>query len=87
MSPRGQGHPPLVLTLTGSCVAQPADSVHVLTFKSSARVLVAQSVTIENPTDKSWFIAPVLKGDHWHGGAELQVRVGDMRLFVILYHT
>lgn len=64
-------------------MAQPADSVHVLTFKSSARVLVAQAVTIENPTDKNWFIAPVLKGDHWHGGAELQVRVG-MRLHVIL---
>ncbi|CAM9881994.1 unnamed protein product, partial [Laminaria digitata] len=62
-----QGHAPLALTLTGSCMAQPADSVHVLTFKSSARVLVAQSVTIENPTDKSWFISPVLKGDHWHG--------------------
>ena len=55
----------------------------VLTFKSRARVPVAQSVTIENPTDKNWFIAPVLKGDHWHGGAELQVRLG-VRLYMML---
>lgn len=72
-----QGHPPLALTLTGSCVPQPADSVHLLSFRSRARVPTAQSVTIENPTDKNWFIAPVLKGDHWQGAGQLQVRVND----------
>ncbi|CAM9826263.1 unnamed protein product [Ectocarpus sp. 8 AP-2014] len=69
-----EGHPPLVLTLTGSCVSQPSDSVHLLSFKSRARVAAAQSVSLENPTDKNWFITPVLKGEHWQGAGQLQVR-------------
>ncbi|CAM9969659.1 unnamed protein product, partial [Ectocarpus sp. 13 AM-2016] len=67
------GHPPLALTLTGSCVSQPSDSVHLLSFKSRARVATAQSVSLENPTDKNWFITPVLKGEHWQGAGELQI--------------
>lgn len=69
-----KGHPPLALTLTGSCVSQPSDSVHLLSFKSRARVAAAQSVSLENPTDKNWFITPVLKGEHWQGAGQLQVR-------------
>lgn len=56
-------------------MSQPSDSVHVLSFKSRARVAAAQSVTLENPTDKNWFITPVLKGDHWQGAGQLQVRL------------
>ncbi|CAM9387157.1 unnamed protein product, partial [Sphacelaria rigidula] len=67
------GHTPLALTLTGSCVPQPADCVHLLSFTSRARVTATESVTIENPTDKNWFISPVLKGEHWNGAGQLQV--------------
>lgn len=63
----------MALTLTGSCVSQPSDSVHVLSFKSRARVAASQSVTLENLTDKNWFITPVLKGEHWQGAGQLQV--------------
>lgn len=70
---RRQGHPSLALTLTGSCVPQPADCVHLLSFNSRARVPATKSVTIENPSEKTWFISPVLKGEHWQGAAQLQV--------------
>ena len=56
-------------------MSQPSDSVHVLSFTSRARVAAAQSVTLENPTEKSWFITPVLKGEHWQGAGQLQVRL------------
>ena len=55
-------------------MSQPSDSIHVLSFKSRARVAAAQSVTLENPTEKNWFITPVLKGEHWQGAGQLQVR-------------
>lgn len=54
-------------------MSQPSDSVHVLSFKSRARVAAGQLVNLENPTDKNWFITPVLKGEHWQGAGQLQV--------------
>ncbi|CAM9618665.1 unnamed protein product, partial [Choristocarpus tenellus] len=68
-----EGNAPLKVTLTGSCMPQPADSVHVLSFSSRARQGETKEVELTNPTDKPWFISPVLKAEHWRGAGEVQV--------------
>jgi hydrocephalus-inducing protein len=63
----------LQLACTGVCVAQPSDSVHALQFTAPVRQQHSQSVTLSNPSDKPWYIEPVVKGVHYEGAAQLCV--------------
>lgn len=59
------GHGPLFLACTGSCVALPSKSVSTIQFFSIARKEEVKTISIANPTDKPWYLSPVLKGLHW----------------------
>ncbi|CAM9698611.1 unnamed protein product, partial [Chrysoparadoxa australica] len=76
---------PLNLTCTGSCVVQPADSIHELAFSSRVRQPEAKSVSLSNPTDKQWYLAPVLKGEHWHGDSEIQVPAKGQASYEVVF--
>jgi hydrocephalus-inducing protein len=67
------GCPPLTVTCSGACIAQPDESVQTLSFKSLARKSEIKSIKLSNPTDKDWFISPSLSGDHWQTPFEIKV--------------
>merc|ERR1711871_1485239 len=57
----------------GVCISQPDDSVQTISFKSLARKAEVKSVKLSNPTDKDWYIAPSMRGDHWKVPVETKV--------------
>ncbi|KAG5176525.1 hypothetical protein JKP88DRAFT_256749 [Tribonema minus] len=63
----------LALACTGISVEQPEESVIKLAFDARVRQTQTQSVTLTNPTDRPWYIEPVVTGDHWSGDAQVSV--------------
>ena len=68
-----EGMSPLFLNCSGSCVPLPTTSVSNISFRSKARSAEVKSVTLNNNTDKPWYLHPVLKGVHWKGDEEVVV--------------
>jgi len=79
------GISPLQLTCSGTCIAQPSESVQTLRFDSLARKAEAKSVKIENPTEKDWYISPSLQGSDWKIPYELKVPAKGSADLVITY--
>nr|XP_032813560.1 hydrocephalus-inducing protein homolog isoform X3 [Petromyzon marinus] len=61
-----EGSPPLLLTLTGSCIDQ-LPSREVLNFRCPVRSRQTQTISLANRTNQRWVLRPVLKGEHWTG--------------------
>lgn len=79
------GISPLQLTCSGTCIAQPSESVQTLRFDSLARKAEAKSVKIDNPTEKDWYISPSLQGGDWKIPYELKVPAKGSADLVITY--
>jgi hydrocephalus-inducing protein len=67
------GLPPLALTCTGACIAQPDELTQTLQFSSLARKAESKAVKMTNPTDKDWFLSPSLNGENWRIPREVKV--------------
>merc|ERR1712072_1566890 len=52
------GAPPLFLTLSGACEAQPSDNVKEMEFETRVRGDDVKVVTISNPTTSAWVVKP-----------------------------
>lgn len=68
-----EGLGPLFLNCSGSCVPLPSTSVSSVCFQSKARSMEVKSINLVNPTDKPWYLHPVLKGVHWKGPDQVMV--------------
>ena len=79
------GISPLQLTCSGSCIAQPSESMQTLRFDSLARKAEAKSVKIDNPTEKDWYISPSLQGSDWKIPYEIKVPAKGSADLVITY--
>lgn len=60
-----EGVGPLTVTCTGACVSLPTKNVSLVQFSGRARKEEVKGVSLANPTDKPWYLQPVLKGTHW----------------------
>ena len=67
------GAPPLFVACSGRCVEQPPGAVETLAFSCAARGSEVRRVALRNPSDKPWFLTPVLAGGAWTCGGELAV--------------
>jgi hydrocephalus-inducing protein len=67
------GMTPLSVTCSGVCISQPSDSIQTLSFSSAARKEQVQSIKVNNPSDRDWYVQPSMRGDHWIRTPELKV--------------
>merc|ERR1711988_1293232 len=79
------GTNPLLLTCLGACVPQPDDTISELTSDGIARKAEVKQISIKNPTDKPWFLSPILTGDHWNCESEVKVPAGSTINFDVTY--
>ena len=79
------GSNPLMLTCLGACVPQPDDTISELVFDGLARKAEVKQVSIKNPTNQPWFLAPIMSGDHWSCSPEVQVPAGQTVNFDVTY--
>ena len=73
------------MTCLGACVPQPDDTISELTFDGIARKAEVKQISIKNPTDKPWFLSPILTGDHWNCESEVKVPAGSTINFDVTY--
>jgi hydrocephalus-inducing protein len=67
------GAPPLFLTLSGACEAQPSDNVKEMEFETRVRGDDVKVVTISNPTTSAWVVKPAITNEYWTGGTHLNI--------------
>ena len=79
------GISPLQLTCSGTCIAQPSESMQTLRFDSLARKPEVKNVKIDNPTEKDWYVSPSLLGKDWKIPYELKVPAKGSADLVITY--
>eukprot|EP00698_Gefionella_okellyi_P022526 TRINITY_DN7486_c0_g1_i1.p1 TRINITY_DN7486_c0_g1~~TRINITY_DN7486_c0_g1_i1.p1 ORF type:complete len:4186 (-),score=1237.39 TRINITY_DN7486_c0_g1_i1:99-12656(-) len=78
------GSAPLLLTLSGACVAPPTDA-KTLTFKTKVRQTAKETVTIPNKFDTAWKLKPSLDHEYWSGPDVVPVAAGASATYTIVY--
>lgn len=79
------GLAPIVLTCSGASIAQPNDSIVTLTFDVPVRSTQTKLIQLKNPTEKEWFVAPTITGDHWSVPNEIKIPIKSSADVVVTY--
>jgi hydrocephalus-inducing protein len=64
------GAEPVFLTLSGACVPQPAGDIKEVLFAARVRQESKQKVTLANPTQQLWRVAPTIDNEYWWGKSD-----------------
>lgn len=80
-----EGLDPLLLTLTGMCIAQPPQS-EVVKFSAPVRQKEVKSIPLTNRTLSKWVIRPVIENEYWTGPESITVDVGQTKTYELTYH-
>lgn len=80
-------HPPVTLTLTGGCTAQPTTKEVPQHFSCPVRSTDSKTLSITNKTNALWTLKPVIDAEYWSGPLTFTVEPQTMNKgYPISYH-
>ncbi|KAG8437289.1 hypothetical protein GDO86_008117 [Hymenochirus boettgeri] len=79
-----EGKKALKLTLSGSCVGLPATK-EVVSFQCHVRGKQTQTITLNNKTNLTWTLHPIIDGEQWTGPGIITVEAQQSRPYEITY--
>ncbi|XP_025999986.1 hydrocephalus-inducing protein-like isoform X2 [Astatotilapia calliptera] len=75
---------PITFTVTGSCIAT-STSREVVNFVCPVRGSHTQTLSVLNPTNQGYSIAPVIEGEHWSAALSVNFEPHQNTAFTITY--
>ncbi|KAJ3287536.1 hypothetical protein HK104_008544 [Borealophlyctis nickersoniae] len=79
-----EGSPPLYLTLTGMCVAQPVQN-EVIKFSCPVRQSDVKGIPLTNKTSAAWHIRPVIENEYWSGPETVDIEPGQTKSYDLVF--
>ena len=77
---------PVVFSIAGSCVPQPAEDVENLSFECKVRAKTVKEITLpKNTTTTSQLLQPVIQSDNWVGPPSVEIPAGAGATYPITY--
>jgi hypothetical protein len=80
-----EGMGKLYLTLSGSCVPQPAQ-IDIIKYSTPVRTPETKGIVLNNRTSTNWNISPIIDNENWTGPRMIEVESGQSKTYDLVFN-